>query len=143
MRCGRPAACGSAGAARSPMATPPPLPGMCTGPRQARSRWPPWTWTVRTTTATTRATATARSEEHTSELQSQSNLVCRLLLEKKKNVTNPVQILGVHLCRISSLPLADHLAPVELALRLPSCGHVRLYVSERWSCKIHAGYGTG
>src|SRR2546430_4928673 len=27
----------------------------------------------------------ARSEEHTSELQSQSNLVCRLLLEKKNN----------------------------------------------------------
>src|SRR2546430_14482571 len=27
-----------------------------------------------------------RSEEHTSELQSQSNLVCRLLLEKKKNI---------------------------------------------------------
>src|SRR5256886_3054406 len=31
---------------------------------------------------------TNRSEEHTSELQSQSNLVCRLLLEKKKNDTN-------------------------------------------------------
>src|SRR5688572_32548948 len=31
-----------------------------------------------------------RSEEHTSELQSQSNLVCRLLLEKKK--IHPVQI---------------------------------------------------
>src|SRR5688572_32106992 len=29
---------------------------------------------------------TARSEEHTSELQSQSNLVCRLLLEKKNEV---------------------------------------------------------
>src|SRR5256886_13647010 len=28
----------------------------------------------------------ARSEEHTSELQSQSNLVCRLLLEKKKYI---------------------------------------------------------
>src|SRR5438270_1781811 len=28
-----------------------------------------------------------RSEEHTSELQSQSNLVCRLLLEKKKAIT--------------------------------------------------------
>src|SRR2546430_12649567 len=28
-----------------------------------------------------------RSEEHTSELQSQSNLVCRLLLEKKNNVS--------------------------------------------------------
>src|SRR2546427_3299941 len=30
-----------------------------------------------------------RSEEHTSELQSQSNLVCRLLLEKKKTVPAP------------------------------------------------------
>src|SRR5205085_6275624 len=30
----------------------------------------------------------ARSEEHTSELQSQSNLVCRLLLEKKKKNSN-------------------------------------------------------
>src|SRR5256885_13150832 len=29
---------------------------------------------------------TARSEEHTSELQSPCNLVCRLLLEKKKNI---------------------------------------------------------
>src|SRR2546427_2998763 len=34
------------------------------------------------------ATPPARSEEHTSELQSQSNLVCRLLLEKKKNTTH-------------------------------------------------------
>src|SRR2546430_12056962 len=32
-----------------------------------------------------RKTRWLRSEEHTSELQSQSNLVCRLLLEKKKN----------------------------------------------------------
>src|SRR2546427_12371145 len=32
--------------------------------------------------------ARRRSEEHTSELQSQSNLVCRLLLEKKKKRTN-------------------------------------------------------
>src|SRR2546427_8646815 len=40
------------------------------------------------TSAHTRSPATSawlRSEEHTSELQSQSNLVCRLLLEKKKN----------------------------------------------------------
>src|SRR5688572_31600661 len=38
-----------------------------------------------------RVEGVARSEEHTSELQSQSNLVCRLLLEKKKiqcNFTN-------------------------------------------------------
>src|SRR5205085_12024562 len=34
--------------------------------------------------ATTSSEALVRSEEHTSELQSQSNLVCRLLLEKKK-----------------------------------------------------------
>src|SRR2546430_4393987 len=32
------------------------------------------------------ATFLLRSEEHTSELQSQSNLVCRLLLEKKKDI---------------------------------------------------------
>src|SRR5205085_12198481 len=42
--------------------------------------------TARTTSTPTcpRATRSRRSEEHTSELQSQSNLVCRLLLEKKK-----------------------------------------------------------
>src|SRR5260221_3561304 len=34
------------------------------------------------------ATIRARSEEHTSELQSHSDLVCRLLLEKKKNQEN-------------------------------------------------------
>src|SRR2546430_10429012 len=35
------------------------------------------------------AGCTDRSEEHTSELQSQSNLVCRLLLEKNKTQTSP------------------------------------------------------
>src|SRR5205085_10208264 len=35
-----------------------------------------------------KALSAPRSEEHTSELQSQSNLVCRLLLEKKKNTDN-------------------------------------------------------
>src|SRR5688572_31174535 len=34
----------------------------------------------------------SRSEEHTSELQSQSNLVCRLLLEKKKKNTKKKQL---------------------------------------------------
>src|SRR5688572_31206972 len=33
-----------------------------------------------------------RSEEHTSELQSQSNLVCRLLLEKKKNTRSDLTL---------------------------------------------------
>src|SRR2546427_2096948 len=35
-----------------------------------------------------------RSEEHTSELQSQSNLVCRLLLEKKKTSDEPRAMVG-------------------------------------------------
>src|SRR2546430_17453951 len=47
-------------------------------------------WRSRLRTACNRASSSGnaiacRSEEHTSELQSQSNLVCRLLLEKKKN----------------------------------------------------------
>src|SRR2546430_12238374 len=37
-----------------------------------------------------------RSEEHTSELQSQSNLVCRLLLEKKKNDINLEQLVSTN-----------------------------------------------
>src|SRR2546427_1806459 len=36
-----------------------------------------------------------RSEEHTSELQSQSNLVCRLLLEKKKKKLTTIQMVMV------------------------------------------------
>src|SRR5690606_40640631 len=39
-------------------------------------------------TAAMTAMAAARSEEHTSELQSRENLVCRLLLEKKKKTKN-------------------------------------------------------
>src|SRR5690606_39543815 len=34
----------------------------------------------------------ARSEEHTSELQSRENLVCRLLLEKKNSITHSISI---------------------------------------------------
>src|SRR2546430_12583930 len=45
-----------------------------------------------------------RSEEHTSELQSQSNLVCRLLLEKKKKTHIPTQL------RVMQ-PDVDRLAP--------------------------------
>src|SRR5690242_21493316 len=49
------------------------------GPAWRVLRWPDMWWP---------ATAFARSEEHTSELQSHVNLVCRLLLEKKKRPTN-------------------------------------------------------
>src|SRR2546427_6085243 len=41
-------------------------------------------------------TCASRSEEHTSELQSQSNLVCRLLLEKKKKKKDNKDILHLH-----------------------------------------------
>src|SRR5438270_3122737 len=44
-----------------------------------------------------------RSEEHTSELQSQSNLVCRLLLEKKKTVL-PKPIPESRQTRVCSIP---------------------------------------
>src|SRR2546428_7942040 len=39
-------------------------------------------------TVTSEASSLGRSEEHTSELQSRSDLVCRLLLEKKKHTHN-------------------------------------------------------
>src|SRR2546430_5864339 len=44
-----------------------------------------------------------RSEEHTSELQSQSNLVCRLLLEKKKHRKRPP-----HHCKSHTFNAAKH-----------------------------------
>src|SRR2546430_11614209 len=53
-----------------------------------------------------------RSEEHTSELQSQSNLVCRLLLEKKNDSVRPTAN--------DQRPMAygSRLQPNELHLRL-------------------------
>src|SRR2546430_12860099 len=44
----------------------------------------------------------SRSEEHTSELQSQSNLVCRLLLEKKKRTKKSDYILILSVIRSTS-----------------------------------------
>src|SRR5438874_8955976 len=45
-----------------------------------------------------RGVATVRSEEHTSELQSRRDLVCRLLLEKKKK-TNKIMLCVVNILR--------------------------------------------
>src|SRR2546427_6063164 len=45
--------------------------------------------------------AVLRSEEHTSELQSQSNLVCRLLLEKKKKTNEQRRVRYVYSVRTS------------------------------------------
>src|SRR2546430_13270467 len=46
-----------------------------------------WGWPGRGFTVIDFAVTAPRSEEHTSELQSQSNLVCRLLLENKKHAS--------------------------------------------------------
>src|SRR5256885_4847725 len=58
-----------------------------------------------------------RSEEHTSELQSPCNLVCRLLLEKKKNGINDV------------LYLADHTAPARQRCSYSLATHLRVYAA--------------
>src|SRR5260221_9984595 len=58
-----------------------PVPGFSTGRRFAR-RW----------CCTVSSTRRQRSEEHTSELQSHSDLVCRLLLEKKKKKSHPIRV---------------------------------------------------
>src|SRR5438270_2083120 len=52
-----------------------------------------------------------RSEEHTSELQSQSNLVCRLLLEKKKKKRVVLQAASLFQWRAASVRI---LAPVHI-----------------------------
>src|SRR2546430_12649945 len=59
----------------------------------------------------------SRSEEHTSELQSQSNLVCRLLLEKKKD-TLPAQP-----------PACVHRSALARTVQRTPLGYVRQHVT--------------
>src|SRR5256884_266965 len=63
-------------------------PGRPTAPSPPPARPPPRPIRAapRSRTAASRAVRCARSEEHTSELQSRLHLVCRLLLEKKKSL---------------------------------------------------------
>src|SRR5258708_26778894 len=61
--------------------------------------------------------ARTRSEEHTSELQSPDHLVCRLLLEKKKNHVENITFLALLL---ESAPhYADGLSKLSAALHTP------------------------
>src|SRR5258705_8130043 len=53
-----------------------------------------------------------RSEEHTSELQSLRHLVCRLLLEKKKNSLHPLAA-DIHYTTLAKL-LTRKLSPVSI-----------------------------
>src|SRR2546427_11348424 len=61
-------------------------------PGRGRRRWRrgPTRWRARSARRPGSTRSYPRSEEHTSELQSQSNLVCRLLLEKKKTKNSAV-----------------------------------------------------
>src|SRR2546430_10836993 len=54
-----------------------------------------------------------RSEEHTSELQSQSNLVCRLLLEKKTNMVKPA-VVNVALSCIRTSPPHEYRCHIKM-----------------------------
>src|SRR5256886_5491182 len=69
---------------------------MYLGPRQAE---------------TTTSSTAERSEEHTSELQSQSNLVCRLLLEKKTSSQPPGPLCGFAVCVYDSSQRLRYVVP--------------------------------
>src|SRR3712207_7393604 len=88
---------GGAGEARRPA---PPVPGRVAvldlAPPPGREHVP-------------RRRAAARSEEHTSELQSRQYLVCRLLLEKKKKQTNLSHVYTNHYFDKALLHLCLHL----------------------------------
>src|SRR2546430_12032513 len=71
-----------------------------------------------------------RSEEHTSELQSQSNLVCRLLLEKKKKeahdispTRNKTHCTDTHINITSLYSLLEARVPYHILYRTTLCMH--------------------
>src|SRR5688500_19727528 len=69
-------------------------------------------------TAAATGTPLPRSEEHTSELQSPCNLVCRLLLEKKK--TQPIHFYNIHTSMLQhpSLYIFEVILPSNMAQHL-------------------------
>src|SRR5205085_4740304 len=78
-----------------------------------------------------------RSEEHTSELQSQSNLVCRLLLEKKNTRKLRVSCALYEYSHLS--PCAWHAQPPRLPARSPPTTH--RFVDPSWSEAIYHSSG--
>src|SRR2546430_3859223 len=67
--------------------------------------------------------AARRSEEHTSELQSQSNLVCRLLLEKKKKKTSVSDFGARRRLRFLTNPYSEYLHSRTLLAQGPARVH--------------------
>src|SRR3989475_7226335 len=64
--------------------------------------------------------AGVRSEEHTSELQSQSNLVCRLLLEKKKEAITSIMLITVIRFRLGMVrhPWAFKIVVIDIQINV-------------------------
>src|SRR3989454_2442637 len=90
-------------------------------PRRRTTPTAPWGVNLVHDGATRRRTCvTSRSEEHTSELQSPCNLVCRLLLEKKKNLTQ-TRVVNCGWERAANIA-ADRAPPFRL-LALYDCAH--------------------
>src|SRR5256885_4435064 len=73
-----------------------------------------------------------RSEEHTSELQSPCNLVCRLLLEKKKNTARNTQ-----LSRFDSRLLSSESPAAPLP---PASRYMQLFISPSRSSAMRRGF---
>src|SRR5438034_8592871 len=95
--------------------------------------------TARRTTASCCPSGGRRSEEHTSELQSHSDLVCRLLLEKKKNKYKPKLIKQpehkqTYYCAVTSIP---HLNTV--AQCASTCAHstIKSTRTTKMTCTDH------
>src|SRR6266576_2658108 len=99
----------------------------CAAPRSRRT-WgsvPRAAWTSKRTRGPTRA---ARSEEHTSELQSRRDLVCRLLPEKKKKKMKYVEIENKNKIKINKTKLC-YIIYVMLVLLLTIIKQVSPYLS--------------
>src|SRR5260370_18181718 len=75
----------------------------CSAMASSHARSPPSK--ARSPQPATRSPRPHRSEEHTSELQSHLNLVCRLLLEKKKKDGDSPKLHDRHTLRITYAPL--------------------------------------
>src|SRR5438093_1897082 len=79
------------------------------GPKASRNQ----DSTPRITLMVSPSSSSSRSEEHTSELQSLTNLVCRLLLEKKKRPDEPNQLVSLN-AHCTLLLLAISLTRLDL-----------------------------
>src|SRR2546421_1135253 len=79
-----------------------------------------------------------RSEEHTSELQSRSDLVCRLLLEKKKQDVGHEITLDPN--NVHQHPVRDHIKLRQMSDDVPVPRvQVLRRVSDRWVCHSISG----